>query len=292
MSKTETKTPTPVAEAVVLEQKVNAPAVVDPAPLVPQQIGISPIVQLISSGGLDPATVDTLLDVQMKHEKNEARKAYHLAMAEFRKVAPVIGQDSHVQFSAQGGNVDYRHASLGYAMVLINPLLGACGLSPSWKLDDTLPNNQIRVVCVVTHALGHSEETGLQSLPDDKKGMNPLQKKKSAISYLERTTLFAILGLAENKDDDGQASGDPVAEDSGPVTVLTDAQAHQIEVLLENSTRSLVQTLHWISGKSGRYVGSIADIPSEAFNSLERILQSAQKSDEAAPETAPENDNS
>jgi len=68
-----------------------------------------------------------------------------------------------------------------------------------------LDGGQIRVTCVIT-GHGHREETSLQSGLDTGPGRNNLQSIASTVTYLERYTLKAALGLAASHDDDGRGS--------------------------------------------------------------------------------------
>ena len=58
--------------------------------------------------------------------------------------------------------------------------------------------------CCVTHILGHTECTTLSELPDESGSKNSIQAIGSTVSYLQRYTLFSILGLASKEmDNDG-----------------------------------------------------------------------------------------
>lgn len=232
-------------ESTQLVEAVSTAPVAAPTPAP----ALNPLVAAALNADIDPDKLDKLLDVQQKFEAEEARKAYHKAISEFRKVAPIIGRDRHVQFSANGGNVDYRHSSLGYAMAQVNPLLGEYGLSPSW-ITEQEQGGLIRVTCVISHAAGHSEQTSLFANPDDKKGMNSMQRIKSTITYLERTTLFAILGLAEDADDDGRGAGGPDTAAPPASEFITFEQAARVRELVEASERSEEEFLAWCKADS------------------------------------------
>ena len=65
----------------------------------------------------------------------------------------------------------------------------------------------------VTHIKGHSEDTTLSGPPDDSGRKNNIQQIASTVSYLERYTLFALLGLAsQDMDDDGQGADKPTSQ--------------------------------------------------------------------------------
>lgn len=161
------------------------------------------IYETVQKGG-SLENMERLLDIQMKWEANEARKAYHKAMAEFKANAPTITKDKRVSYALKtGGRQEYNHASLANVCRTINAELSKYGLSAGWR---TSQENQIQVTCTITHELGHSESTTLSAASDTSGSKNPIQAIGSTISYLERYTLLALTGLAtEEQDDDAQA---------------------------------------------------------------------------------------
>lgn len=152
--------------------------------------------------------LEKLLTLHERHETNEARKAYHVAMAEFKANPPKIDKDKTVAFATSTGKTSYNHASLANVTEKISAELSKHGLSASWI---TKQNGAILVTCKITHIKGHSEETTLSAPADTSGSKNAIQAIGSTITYLERYTLLALTGLATyDQDDDGQASGAPI----------------------------------------------------------------------------------
>ena len=135
-----------------------------------------------------------LMDLQERWEKNEARKAYVSAMSQFRAKCPAIAKTKETHNS--------KYAGLAETIDTIKDLLSACGLSHSWRTNQE--GATIAVTCCVTHEQGHSECTTLSAEPDKTGSKNSIQAIASTVSYLERYTLYAILGLASKEmDNDG-----------------------------------------------------------------------------------------
>lgn len=154
-----------------------------------------------------------LFDLQLRYEANEARKAFNGAMADFRENAPAIAK------RRSGHNIKY--AGLSESIEAIQPLLSQFGLSHQWKTRQE--GAQITVECTVTHRMGHSESTSLTAAPDTSGSKNAIQAIGSTVSYLERYTLYAILGLSSREmDDDGKASSAPEVE------LITEAQVSDL----------------------------------------------------------------
>jgi len=173
--------------------------------------------------------LEKLLILQERFEANEARKAYHKAMALFKANPPKIEKDKKVGYKTDAGNVGYSHASLYNVTDKINSALSKFGLSATWN---TKQNGAILVTCRITHEQGHSEETTLSAAADTTGSKNAIQALGSTISYLERYTLLALTGLATHDiDDDGKTAG-------AFVKVIGDKELHFIRdnLIALNST--------------------------------------------------------
>jgi hypothetical protein len=153
------------------------------------------------SSGADLDKLNGLLDLQLKWEANEARKAYVEAMAKFKADPPEINKDQSVSFN----NTSYKHASLANVTSKINSALSEHGLSASWSTSQD--GKGISVTCTITHDMGHSESTTLTADADDSGKKNKIQAIGSTVTYLERYTILALTGLATHEaEDDGRGS--------------------------------------------------------------------------------------
>jgi len=175
---------------------------------------ITPIDIINSGQELSVEKMQQLMDMQFKWEENEAKKAYVNAMSEFRSKCPSIDRTK----SAYNSN----YAGLAETIEQIKSLLSKYGLSHSWKTDQE--GNQVKVTCIVTHSQGHSESTSLMAEPDNSGSKNKIQAMASTVSYLERYTLFAILGLA-SKEMDTDGNIDP--------KLITPEQAKTLNALIK-----------------------------------------------------------
>ena len=149
--------------------------------------------------GADIAQIEKFMDLQMKWEADQARKAYVADMAEFKKSPPEIIKDKQVAYSG----TSYMHATLGNVTEAIVSALARCGFSHRWDTEQNGAN--IVVTCILTHKLGHSERTSLSATKDDSGKKNSIQQMASTITYLQRYTLLAATGVAtkDQSDDDG-----------------------------------------------------------------------------------------
>ncbi len=180
------------------------------APAVPavSSSAVTPMdmLKMAVSQGADLAKLEQLMALQERYEANEARKAFYKALSAFKAEGITVGKDSRVTYKTDKGVTDYKHASLGNICNIIGPALSRYGLSYRW--DTVQVDARIKITCVLSHELGHSEKVSLEGGADASGGKNNIQAVGSTVSYLERYTLLAITGTAteQQEDDDGQSS--------------------------------------------------------------------------------------
>jgi len=167
----------------------------------PEVTPLTLIDKIISNGG-DMAQVEMLMSLHERNEANQAKKAFHQAMADFKSNPPVIVKDGKVSY----GNTKYNHASLGNVTSTINTSLSKHGLSATWKTDQ---EKGITVTCYITHVLGHQECTSLTAGAETSGAKNAIQAIGSTVTYLQRYTLLALTGLATQEQDDDGAGSQP-----------------------------------------------------------------------------------
>lgn len=207
-----------------------------PAAMVPQVINTMPttpmeMLALVLTRGADLPTLEKFMDLQQRWEAGEARKAFVQAMALFKADPPQIVKDKHVEFETSKGRTSYSHATLGALCAAVINGLAKVGISHSWSVEQ---ENRIKVTCKLTHELGHSETVSLQAAPDDSGGKNSIQAIGSAVTYLQRYTLFAACGLAPVDDDDGEGSTTPEGKPAASgVKYITAKQAADLIAKIE-----------------------------------------------------------
>jgi hypothetical protein len=163
--------------------------------------------RIIEKATLDPsfdvAKLEQLLAMKERWEATEARKAYNAAFAAFKAEAIQVVKNKTVSDGPLKGK---SYAELFSVVNAVTPLLSKHGLSHSWKVNGE--KDMIRVTCTLTHVLGHAESVSIDGPPDTGGAKNAIQARASTITYLERYTLKAVCGIAEQGDDiDGGAGG-------------------------------------------------------------------------------------
>ena len=184
----------------------------------PRALAITPMqmLQIAVEQGADLDKLQKLMDLQERWEANEARKAYVAAINAFKVKPPTVKKNRHVRF----GETEYDHATLDKVCEAIGPALSEHGLSHRWETTQT-EAGLIRVTCVLTHELGHSERVSLQAGADQSGKKNSIQAIGSTVSYLQRYTLLAATGLASAEmDNDGDTGGAITAEQKAELVAL------------------------------------------------------------------------
>lgn len=175
------------------------------AELVP--VDLTPV-ELLRIAVTQNANIDQLtklMDLQERWERRTAKRAYDAAMKAFKAESPRISKNSRVNFTSPKGTTDYRHATLDHVCDAVIGGLSKHGISHRWKVDQD--GEWIKVTCILTHELGHAEETTLRGCADNTGNKNSIQAVGSTVTYLQRYTLLAATGLAtSDSDDDGRGA--------------------------------------------------------------------------------------
>ena len=205
---------------------------------------------LLINRGADLETLEKFMALQERHEANEARKAYHKAMAAFKKNPPAIVKDAHVAYK----QTSYSHATLGNVAAVVGAALSEHGLSAGWKTEQ---NGHIAVTCTITHELGHSESTTLSADADTSGSKNAIQAIGSTITYLQRYTLMALTGIAaQGQDDDGNMAGGKVEP------VISDEQKSRIVDMVDELGDDISALLKW------QNVAAVEQIPAKNYKNI------------------------
>jgi hypothetical protein len=219
--------------------------------------------------GADLAKLSQLMDLQERWQKNEAKKAYVEAMNAFKAHPPEITKNEIAEFVGKGGEIiEWEYSTLDHIHDAVLSELSRHGISHRWIVEQPHAET-VRVTCVLTHKLGHSEETTLEGPVDHSGSKNAIQAIGSSAKYLERYTLMAATGLADKSPDTDalSSSGDAGdASSSGDARLFDDfmrciQKAANVEQLKDaytaayKSTRDQKTRAAYIAAKDARLKG-------------------------------------
>ncbi len=211
------------------------------------------ILQVAVQQGANVDKLAKLLELEERLQARQARHAYHAAMAKFKQSPPKITKNKHVKFE----NNEYDHATLDHVTDTVTAALSAVGIGHRWKVNQA---EQIAVTCVLTHELGHSEETTLRAAADTTGTKNSIQAIGSTVTYLERYTLLAAVGMAAaGMDNDGRSADEkqkPKISEARVLECLSWVQEARDLVALQRSFVAACQEAQKISDKDAeaRYI--------------------------------------
>ena len=239
------------AKKVTPKRTVKAAAVTQP--ITPMHM-----LQVAVEGGADLDKIEKLMDLERRWKADQARDAYVKAMNAFRNEAVEVIRRKSVSF----GNTNYSYATLANILSVAVPELSKHGLSHRWGTSQD--KESIKVTCVITHELGHSEQTSLAAAADQSGGKNSIQAIGSAVSYLERYTFMAITGLAARDQDDDGIGADPVE-------TISEEQVADLEALITEVNAGKAAFLKYLK------VESLDQIPVKSYPRCVAALEAKRK---------------
>lgn len=232
------------------------------------------LLEMAISSGADIERLDKLLDLKERYDREEARKQFTSALADFKAEDISIRKDKAVGYTNKDGSfTGYKHATLGNVVGTAVPHMSKHGLSHRWDVIQAA--DAITVTCILTHKGGHSEKVSMFAAPDDTGKKNSIQQVASTVSYLERYTFLSITGLAvEEQDDDGNKA-------VGPVDLITDNQALKLHSMITDNELDMDAFIGWLAISAAR-ASTIEDIPSSFFKQAEHKIQVTVRAKAAA----------
>jgi hypothetical protein len=184
-----------------------------------------PMVNMIERIAMDPSSdldkLERMLAMKERIDGQNAMRQFADALSQARAEIPPIVKDSTVDFTSSKGRTHYKHETLAGIAKIIDPILSKNGLSYRFRTDQG--QGGVKVICIIQHRAGHVEETTLMGSADQSGNKNGFQAIGSAVTYLQRYTLKAALGLSAEVDDDAQSVTDnaPARQQSKPAQPAT-----------------------------------------------------------------------
>jgi len=214
------------------------------------------MLQVAVERGDDLEKLRQLMDLQDRWEAAQARKAYVAAIAAFKAEPMRILKSKQVNIP---GGAKFAHATLADVCDGVVAALSKHGLSHKWELQQD--RDRITVTCILTHEAGHSERTMLSGLPDDSGKKNGIQQIASTVTYLQRYTLMAAVGLAaKDMDDDGRGAGPAKPK-------ITEEQVANLKALLTEVGANEINFLKWLK------VESLSDILATHYDACVKAIE-------------------
>lgn len=197
----------------------------------------------LSHGTVNADQLTKLMELYERWNANQARKAFVVAMNEFKTAPPRITKNKHVAFESKKegvGPTNYDHATLDHVCEMVIGALSEHGISHRWEFEMPTSADWVKVTCILTHDLGHSEAASLYGPPDRTGNKSAVQSIASTVTMLERYTLLAATGLAAaDTDTDGKTT--MIAGDTKPALAASSADPFQARCTAIGSAKSIVE---------------------------------------------------
>jgi len=132
----------------------------------------------------------------VKAEK--AKEAFVAAMASFQSQVPVIKKTKKVM-NKDGRTVRYQYAPIESIVEQIKKPLVNNELSYRWETKQE--GKTISATCIITHVMGHSEQSTFDVDVDTEGFMTAPQKSASALTFAKRYSLCNALGISTGDED-------------------------------------------------------------------------------------------
>jgi hypothetical protein len=174
--------------------------------------------------------VEQLKELVALHEHMEARdaaKEFARALAAFQAECPRIGRNKTADITTKSGSkFDYTYTSLDEVARIVNPILFKHGLSYGWDMEEAAAG-KLTVTCTLLHMNGHSRASRFTLPTESASAMSAQQKYGAALTFGQRRTLEAVLGITTTDSTPDEQEADP--------TPIDDDQLYQLEDLLSES---------------------------------------------------------
>lgn len=210
---------------------------------------------------VDIEKFERLLAIKERIESKDAQRAFNEAVSAARGAIPPISKNKLVNFTSAKGTTNYRHEDFAEVARTIDPHMAANGLSYRFRAEQS--GQKIKVTCILSHAMGHSEETTLEAAEDHTGNKNSIQAIGSVATYLQRYTIKLALGLAAGADDDGKSVTSP--------QTITEEQAEDIKAALDRTDGDLPRFCAYYK------IEKLTDLPASKFSAAMSVIENAAK---------------
>lgn len=215
--------------------------------------------QLAKDKTIDADRLEKLIHLQERIMDRNAKVAFNAAYTAMQDQLPVIKRNGTI--TNKDGSPRSRYSKLEDIQRAVKPVLKQHGFSvrhrTEWPVDKP---GIIRIVGILAHIEGHSEESAFEAKADANDYRTEVQDQGSTVSYGRRYTTIDVLNIEqEGKDNDGQGYEEPKAGRKRAIDVppaghdntrgqtISDAQRRRLFVLMKKGGRTQEQIKAWLA---------------------------------------------
>lgn len=195
---------------------------VDPKSYQSDETNPMALIAMATEKGVNVETLEKLMTLQERWEKNMAKKEFDRAMADFQGKCPVIVKEKDGG-NTSSGKVAYKYSPLDSIVRQTKELIKDCGFSYMVK-SETKPEG-VSVTCIVKHERGHSEESTVDVPLGTKTNiMSASQQVAAAITFAKRYAFCNAFGILTGDEDNDGKKMDPQEQETNTDSMFKKAQ--------------------------------------------------------------------
>jgi len=202
-------------EPTALEKKWASNGVAEPAPAGNGELTqiANMIERLALTPEFDVGKFERLIALYEKQTSKKAREAFTLAFSNLQGELPAVDQTGDIIVK---GVKQSTYATNDAIQAACRPVLQRHGFTLSFRAE--FPDKgTVKVIGVLAHAAGHSEQTEFVSAADTSGNKNAIQALASTMTYGQRyCTKFLLNIVTAGDDDDGRTAGDASGSQERP----------------------------------------------------------------------------
>jgi hypothetical protein len=195
--------------------------------------------RLARDPNVDVDKLERLIAMQERILKHQAKSAFDTAFAAMQGDIPVVSEKGQILVK---GELRSRFATNEDIQETVKPILQRHGFSIRFR-NVVLEGGRLKVVGILSHRDGHSEEDEFVTKADDSGGKNDIQAIGSARSYGQRYTTIALLNIAtRGTDDDGATAAAKPAHQTPQAPAGFDDWLTDLSAVADNGWEALKKT--------------------------------------------------
>ena len=223
------------------------------------------IERLATNPQLNIEVFDRLLLARRQEEDRAAERAFNLAMSIAKGELQPVLKTRDVDYPSKkegGGRTKYKYESFADVAKVVDPVFAAHGLAYRFAVEQG--GELVKVTCIVSHSDGYSDRVRLESKVDPgATGMSWVQALGTVLTYLQRYSLRAAIGLAAGIDDDGRSAG-------GTSPKISIEQANELQKLIDDTGRSQATLLRLVG------VDEVVEMNVDQYTRAKEVLSLAK----------------
>lgn len=158
--------------------------------------------RLARDPNVDVEKLERIIQLQERIMRHNAKAAFDAAFSKMQPQIPIIDEHGRIEVR---GQLRSTYAPLEDIHEVIKPITAQFGFSirhrTEWPADKP---GTIRIIGILSHEQGHSEETTFEAPMDRSDFRTDIQSMGSTVSYGRRYTTLDLLNIATRKvDNDG-----------------------------------------------------------------------------------------